>query len=1149
VVGLELPPAFSQIKVNQGWPGVDYQNGKDLSVNLARRGTWADRTGCDCCGRGRPHSVMKVNSGKSRLIKVDQGWSLERWSGANKVFYLGCLVATMRRNLTSNMGIKATAGKRPAWSKWAIRVGVVLFIYTLAGFFLVPWIIKSQMLKRLPAMTKRQVAVQQVKFNPYALSLTIRGFSLAEPDGEVFSSFDELYVNFQTSSLFKWKLVFSEISLKKPFAQVTYREDGNFNFANLISNPSPQPKGPPQAPPPLLVYQLSITNGAVGFADLKRKTPFRTRFVPIQVNLTNLTTIRDKNSPYSFIARTGEGEVFAWSGSVSINPLRSAGSFRLGGLKLGKYATYAQDYARFQIADGMIDVGADYSYDSVAGPLALELTNAAVHLSNIELKAVETGETVLKIPSLSVQHAEASVIRRTARVGEVKSTGGFVLARQEHDGTINLLSQLILPAKENLPAGKPSEEPAAPWTAKIDEIVFDNYSIKAEDKKPTKAASFSIDQLGFTLRGVSNLSNAPVTAALSLRFQETGMIALEGKATLLPPSADLQVTITNLDLRPVQPYVEEQVKLVISSGALALHGHARYAAPEPGAPLINFTGGLALNKFTTTDDVLFKDFAKWDALTVEGIQLDLQPDKLQIDQVKFTGLDTSVVIGPDKRPNLQTILRKETGGAEATPQQSPAADKKKLPSIALGALVLENASIHFSDQSLEPHCSFAVQEFGGTIQGLSSQAGTTATVDVKGKVDDRSPFSATGKVNPLRDDLFADISVTFTNTELTSFTPYTEKFAGRPLQKGKLSFAVHYLVNKNELKAENGFYVDQLTLGPKNNSPDATSLPVKLAIALLKDRNGRIQLDVPVQGRMDDPKFELGPVIWHVVGNLIVKAATSPFALLGAAFGGGDELSFVDFQPGRLALRESETKKLDTLAKALYERPSLNLEINGSADPSKDREALARVRFEEQIKALWIKEQNDSNPTNATLEQVKVEPKAYERLVRKTYRKTLGSYRPTESASEVKSVATTNAPSATATNTEVKLVKSAPARQKVWGPGREVAEHGSLLLFSPAKLVKTPAKTAAVIAATNGQPAPKELTPRQEELADMEDQLVKKFQISDDDLRDLMQGRANKVQAYLLQTEKVTAERLFIIAPKAIDGSFKGEIRANLSLN
>ncbi|MDB6067502.1 MAG: hypothetical protein JWR26_3710 [Pedosphaera sp.] len=1036
------------------------------------------------------------------------------------------------------MGDLSSVGQKLKRSKWFRRGAIALVLYTLVGFFLVPAIIKWQMLKRLPDLTKRQVAIQQVKCNPFVLSLTIRGFSLKESNGDVFNSFDELYVNFQLfASIFKRSFVFSEISLKKPFAQVIYQPDGNFNFANLISNPAPEtktPPPPPQALPRLLIYDLSITNGAVSFADLKRKNPFHTQFLPIDVHLTNLTTIRDKNSPYSFIARTDAGESFAWSGTVSINPLRSSGRFRLGGLNLGKYSTYSHDYARFEIVNGLVDIAADYDYDSVTNALDLDVSQAAVHLTNLELKDPDTSETVLAIPALSVTRAEASVSLRTAKVGLVKSSDGSILVRRNQNGTINLLSMLNLPVAETPGTNPAAESTPAPFDAKIDDIVFDNYTVKAEDKQPGKTASFTLDQLAFTLKGVSNASNAPVNAQFSLRFQESGFIALDGTATLIPPSADLQVNLTNIDLRPIQPYVEQQVKLAITGGALDLHGHARYASGGPDAPLINFTGNLALAKFATTDDVLFTDFTKWDMLAVDGIKLDLQPDKLQVDQVKFTGLNTSLVIGPDHRANLQTILREKLGGTNttATPAPaSPASITAKDLNVALGVLLFENASIHFADQSLEPHCSFDVQEFSGSIRGLSSQADTTATVDLKGNVDSHSPFVVSGKVNPLAKELFADISVTFTNTELTAFTPYFEKFAGRPLQKGKFSLGVHYLVEKNAVKAENGIYIDQMTLGPKNNSPDATSLPVKLAIALLKDRNGRIQLDVPVQGRMDDPKFAVGPIIWHVVVNLISKAATSPFSLLGAAFGGGEELSFVTFDPGLADVSEGEAKKLDTLAKALYERPTLTVEINGSVDPDKDRLPLARFKLEQQFKSLWIKELTDSGKPAVALETVTLNQKDHDRLLKKSYRKILGHYKPSEPP-------TNQSPS----GAQSMLIRTANQSAQI-----DAGQRGASRLMDQSKPVKSSPKSSAA-GSHSSKPLPPK-TQSQLELEDMEDQLIQKMEITSNDLRDLMQLRAARVQAYLLKTEKVTADRLFIIAPKTLTAASKGETRVNLSLD
>ncbi|HZV33921.1 MAG TPA: DUF748 domain-containing protein, partial [Verrucomicrobiae bacterium] len=756
--------------------------------------------------------------------------------------------------------------------------------------------------------------------------------------------------------------------------------------------------------------------------------------------------------------------------------------------------------------------------------------------NNFQLKSPDTGEIVLTIPSLSVTDTEANAARMNVRVGLIQSTRGYVLVRQEHNGSINLLSLLNLPAAK---AGTSAKSPLPPLTAKIDEIAFDNYTIKAEDKKPEQTASFMIDQLAFNMKGVSNASNAPVTLAASFRFQENGFIGVNGSATLMPPSADLQLALTNVDLRATQPYVHEQIKLAITGGGLNLHGRARYGASETNAPLLSFAGEMAITNFDTVDDVLFKDFAKWDALTVDGINVQLRPDKFHVDQVKFSGaLNTSLAVGPDRRVNLQTILREQIAAktnaalASAKLGKAPVASSMLLPDISLGALLFQNASIHLADLSIEPHCTFDVQEFSGSIKGLSSQENSTATVAVNGKVDARSPFGITGKLNPLSKDVFADVVVTFTNTELTAFTPYMEKYAGRPLQKGKLSFAVHYLVQKNALKAENGFYVDQLTLGPKNNSPDATHLPVKLAIALLKDRNGRIALNVPVTGRIDDPQFKYGPIIWHVVVNLMEKAAASPFSLLGAMFGGGEELSYVAFEPGKATIPDAETNKLNTLIKALYARPELTMELDGSVEPEVDRPVLAQMKLEQQIKSLWVRQLTDSGKPAVALDQVQLEPKERARLIRKDYKLMIGKYQPT--------------PPATNNLSPQQLAAAIQADMGRAFLKSTDTEHGAALLMQSAVLTKVPDLPKS---STGSVKPAKPLSRAEAELADMEAQLVKKIEVSDDDLRELMKQRAAQVQAYLLRGGKITADRLFITAPKPLGGASKGADRVNMTLD
>ena len=223
--------------------------------------------------------------------------------------------------------------------------------------------------------------------------------------------------------------------------------------------------------------------------------------------------------------------------------------------------------------------------------------------------------------------------------------------------------------------------------------------------------------------------------------------------------------------------------------------------------------------------------------------------------------------------------------------------------------------------------------------------------------------------------MFVDLAITNANTQLTPLTGYLEKYGGYPLKKGRVSTSLRYHIEGKALQAENKIQVDQLTLGARNNSPDATSLPLKLGVALLKDSNGRIELDVPVSGRLDDPEFSLGPIVLKIIVNMIVKAAASPFKLLGALVGGGgDELSFVEFTPGTTNLVEGELDKLGKLTAALAKRPALNLEIEGAIDPESDRDALAKQKLREQLKAKRLQELTAKGRAPESVETFQIEP-------------------------------------------------------------------------------------------------------------------------------------------------------------------------------
>ena len=318
------------------------------------------------------------------------------------------------------------------------------------------------------------------------------------------------------------------------------------------------------------------------------------------------------------------------------------------------------------------------------------------------------------------------------------------------------------------------------------------------------------------------------------------------------------------------------------------------------------------------------------------------------------------------------------------PDIIPAQKTEKL--IKIDVVTFQGGTINFSDRHIEPNYSSSFLEIGGKVSGLSSEENKFADVDLRGKLENYAPLEITGKINPLRDDLFVDLKIDFKNMDLSPVNPYSGRYLGYTIQKGGLSLNLQYLIVKKKLDSSNKIFLDQFTLGDRVESPDATKLPVRLAIALLKNRKGEIDLDLPVSGYINDPKFSIGRIIIKILTNLLAKAATSPFALLGAVFGGGEELSYVEFDFGSSDVAVQDVKKLDTLVKALFDRPALKLEIEGHVDVERDREGLKQYLFKQKVKAQKLKDLVKKGQPAVPADKVTIEKEEYAKYLKMAYK-------------------------------------------------------------------------------------------------------------------------------------------------------------------
>ncbi|MDR4498828.1 MAG: DUF748 domain-containing protein [Candidatus Scalindua sp.] len=918
------------------------------------------------------------------------------------------------------MGIRSFCKSLPLTMKVVIVIAILFLLYTVCGFFIAPTIVKSKLLSSLAKQTGRKVIVKKIKLNPLALSFTMKGFEMNELNGERFFSFEELYVNLQFSSLFRSAFTFAEIRLIAPDGQMKIMPDGKFNFSDLIPAPAVNDTSKEKSSniPPIFVSQLKIKQGRMAFADLSHPTPFKTTVIPIQVSLENFSTERDAVGQYLFTAKTREGEGVSCEGDISVNPLGAHGKLTLSGVKTNTLWKYIQDQVGFVISDGLLDMVAGYSIDMSGEPIYLKLVDGTMQLEGLELVEKKNMNPVLSIPSLSVTCIDIDLSNREAVVGAVYLKKIRFQDSLDKDG-IMYSQKLFFPEVSSEKGGQSfsstnktvSEEQK--WSFTLNEMKMEDSRIVIENHTLTEIQQVKLQSVNVNLKGVSNKKDSKMEVTLDLGLNDTGSVKMGGQVGINPIFAVINTQAAQLPLHSFQPTLNSFTEIDVVEGTANLDGRVTYMSPGSEGPVIRYEGAASIDGLRITDRAYSEDLLRWESLSLNGIVFDVMPYRCNISEILISKPYAKVIIWQDGTLNLSRVMsmpdrevsegklllsqvlpeRDEKGeeNDQAMAADSSGRDHRDFP-ITVKEIRFEDCSADFADLSLKKNFATAIHGLNGSVKGLTSEPGTRANVLLNGNVDDHAPVNIEGTINLLSDDKYTDMSLSFKNMELTTVTPYSAKFAGYPIKKGKMSLDLKYHLSENILVGENAILIDQLTLGDRIESEDATKLPVKLAIALLKDRHGRIDIDLPVRGDLNDPEFDYGRVLIKALVNMVTKIVTSPFSALSRLAGGGDEdLGSIEFEFGSSKLSDVEIGKLGKLAKAIYERPWLLLEIKAFADGEKDRMALAGEELNKRLKQGGGKiEQVGQAPTPAG--DITFSDEEYGRLIIKAYEKDFGHH-------------------------------------------------------------------------------------------------------------------------------------------------------------
>jgi hypothetical protein len=481
------------------------------------------------------------------------------------------------------------------------------------------------------------------------------------------------------------------------------------------------------------------------------------------------------------------------------------------------------------------------------------------------------------------------------------------------------------------------------------------------------------------------------TFELNAAINKKGTAKIAGKFGIDPLLVDAKIDLNGIEIRPFEPYFTDKIRISVVSGTAKANGELAVKEEKKG-PLVQYKGTVSLTNLASVDKETAESLLKMKSLHVRQLALNFNPASITASGVSMTDFYANIAVRADKTVNLQSIVVK--GPAPATPPEEPgrpaesktvSARDEEVP-IKIDAVTLQGGSIRFRDDSVEPAFTSKLDHVGGRISGLSSKANSTADVELRGTYNNVAPLEITGKINPLSKDLYVDLKASFKDIDLTPASPYSGKYAGYMVDKGKLSFDVKYLIENRKLDSTNTVFIDQLTFGERVESPDATKLPVKLAVALLKDRKGQIKLDLPVTGSLDDPQFSVFRIILKIIVNLLTKAATAPFALIGAMFGGGEDLDYIEFDYGRASLNDAGMKKIAVINKILAEKTDLKMEIHGYADKERDRESLKQYLVQKKVRAQKLKDLMKKSKESIDVDDVEIDPKEYEKYLRLAYK-------------------------------------------------------------------------------------------------------------------------------------------------------------------
>ncbi|WP_419688349.1 DUF748 domain-containing protein [Burkholderia theae] len=843
-------------------------------------------------------------------------------------------------------------------------------------------------------------------------------------------------------------LHFDEIRIDQPVVDLSRDKQGVLNVEKLAAQPAAAPKaaeGKPaasgaaassadaasgakaeadakEAPPlDLTIRHFAIDGGTINVDDRVPATPNAVSLTKLAATLDGFSLQGKTPAKYTLSTSLSRGGDVRAEGAFTLAEKQADTKLTIDALALPALQPYLGEATRARVLDGTLGATINAKTDWGKTPLEAQVADSTVSLKSLKIATPDSKTPAIVLPDASAKIAKVDVATRNAEIASVDASGLALDVKRLKDGNIDLAA-LAGPAQASVPKRTVAHKAAvaAPsWHYRIDALNVKDSSANFTDLSTPRPVKLAIKPLELSVQKLSDDMTKPLPVQLKATLNRKGSLNVTGDVTAQPLKLGLKINGNRLDAAAFEPYFGSALNATIASALLNAQGNLTFTQVKD-APRATYRGDVALVDVRMLDKATSDPFAGWRSLALTNLKANYDEKGTDVDaaRVTFSNFYGRVLLDAQGRLNLKDVVAKETGPAQSLTRDASKGEPVPLspqaasaPAVAqpasaasatvvvkaatppqnpvrmhFGELLLQNGRVTYTDNFIKPNYTANLVAITGTIGAFGTDSTTSAPVDVAANLSGNGPISIKGSVNPLIEKPALDLTATAHDIELTNLTPYSAKYAGYPITKGKLNVDLHYQLVNDQLQANNHIFIDQLTFGDRVENDTATKLPVKLAISLLKNTRGQIDVNLPVSGSLANPEFSVGGLIWHAVLNLIAKAVTSPFTLLANAFGGGGEdLGYVEFAPGTYALTDTQQKKLDTVVKMLTEKPSIRLDLIGRVDPAKDTPGLRDAYVDRLVRQQKLKDVVGQGESIDPM-SVKVEPAEYSKYLTRAYK-------------------------------------------------------------------------------------------------------------------------------------------------------------------